>query len=163
MPAPKLSAQNHCFPIPPGYDSLGYCDGACKGNPGPGGWGVAWQHRDSEFATLALGGPNVLTTNNRMELQAAIELIGLTEARERVLVRTDSQYVIKGCTEWRRGWQAKGMRNSKGDAVANPELWEQLWSLVDVRQVRFEWVKGHTGDVGNELADELATLAIRPC
>ena len=99
------------------------------------------------------------TTNNKMELSAAIESLAQTPVGGTVLVRTDSQYVIKGATEWRAGWVRNGMRNSKKEPVANADLWMALWAEVDARKVTFEWVRGHNGDPGNELADKLAVLA----
>lgn len=145
----------------PAVGVLLYCDGACSGNSSvkesPGGWGA-----------LVLDGNQVKaghhgsrqTTNNKMELSAAIEGLRQVPAGTQVLLRTDSQYVIKGCTEWRSGWERKGMKNSKGQEVANQELWHALWAEVDARRVRFEWVKGHNGDPGNELADALANLGV---
>lgn len=143
--------------IPPGIDALVYCDGACSGNgvkeSAPGGWGALVL--EGSQVRGGFGG-SAGTTNNRMELSAAIQALQLLPKGAKALVRTDSQYVIKGCTEWRAGWVRKGMKNSKGEPVANPELWKTLWAEVDARQVKFEWVKGHNGDAGNELADALA-------
>jgi ribonuclease HI len=143
-------------PTPPlGMDHLVYCDGACKGNPGPGGWGVVLISTGEPGAQLGQG-VSAQTTNNKMELTAAIEALKQVPSKESVLVRTDSQYVIKGCTEWRKGWVRNGMRNGKKEPVANSDLWQLLWAEVDARTVKFEWVRGHNGDPGNELADLLA-------
>lgn len=139
----------------PGVQHLIYCDGACKGNPGPGGWGAVVISSDSTGAQLA-NGASPQTTNNKMELTAAIESLKAVPRGHTVTVRTDSQYVIKGCTEWRKGWVRNGMKNSKKEAVANGDLWQLLWAEVDTRTVKFEWVRGHNGDPGNELADALA-------
>ncbi len=137
--------------------SLIYCDGACSGNgvrlEAPGGWGVVVITDQEVYAGF---GGSAHTTNNKMELTAAIEALRSLPKGAKAVLRTDSQYVIKGCTEWRAGWVRKGMKNSKGEAVANPELWTVLWAEVDARRVQFEWVKGHNGDAGNELADALA-------
>lgn len=146
--------------VPAGFDHLAYCDGACSGNgrkgASPGGWGVL---------LLGASGPTQVgfagegdTTNNRMELLAGISGLRATAPGKAVVLRTDSQYVVKGCTEWRTGWQRRGMTNSKGEAVLNPDLWRQLWAEVDARKVKFEWVRGHNGDPGNEIADALAVL-----
>src|SRR5690606_26847283 len=124
----------------------------------PGGWGALVRTADGQQGGF---GGSAHTTNNKMELTAAIEALKSLPVRARVLLRTDSQYVTKGCTEWRAGWVRKGMRNSKGEPVANADLWKQLWAQADARQVKFEWVKGHNGDAGNELADALAVLGAR--
>lgn len=144
----------------PASGVLIYCDGACSGNGtrevSPGGWGVAAISADG---SVRVGhGASAHTTNNKMELTAAIEGLKAQEKGAQVTLRTDSQYVIKGCTEWRAGWQRKGMKNSKGEAVANQDLWALLWAEVDARKVKFEWVKGHNGDAGNEIADMLAVM-----
>lgn len=146
--------------VPAGFDALVYCDGACTGNGkenAPGGWGVALVKAGHPGATVGWGGA-AGTTNNKMELTAAIEALSQMPAGSAIVLRTDSQYVIKGCTEWRAGWVRNGMKNSKKEPVANPEFWSKLWALVDARKVKFEWVKGHNGDNGNELADALAVL-----
>lgn len=148
------------LPQPPaGVQHLVYCDGACSGNGNrevcPGGWGAVLITVGEPGAQLGQGG-KAHTTNNKMELTAAIEALKQVPRSEPVLLRTDSQYVIKGATEWRAGWVKKGMRNSKGEPVANADLWKDLWAEVDARKVKFEWVKGHNGDPGNELADLLA-------
>ncbi len=157
---PSVASHFAAMPaIPAGFDALVYCDGACSGNgvkeTSPGGWGalvLTAQGRHGGYA----GSPH--TTNNKMELTAAIEALKSLPPLAKVVLRSDSQYVIKGCTEWRAGWVRKGMKNSKGEPVANPDLWKELWAQVDARRVKFEWVKGHNGDAGNELADSLAVL-----
>jgi ribonuclease HI len=146
--------------VPDSLDYLAYCDGACSGNPGPGGWGVVLLKRGMDGAYLLHGGDRA-TTNNKMELTAAIETLRLTERGARCLLRTDSQYVIKGCSEWRKGWERNGMRNSKKEPVANAELWETLWAEIDCRRVLYQWVRGHNGDTGNEAADKLAVLGTK--
>lgn len=155
LAVPKKTLTNLGLSVPSGFDCLVSCDGACSGNPGPGGYGIVAQVAGEPGAELKHGSSN-RTTNNIMELTAAIEGLKLTPTGARVLVQTDSQYVIKGCTEWRAGWVRKGMKNSKGEAVANPDFWKALWAEVDKRKVKFQWVKGHNGDPANEMADELA-------
>ncbi|MEO9737669.1 ribonuclease HI [Roseibium sp.] len=129
-----------------------YTDGSCKGNPGPGGWAAILTGRKS-IKTLSAG---VLdTTNNRMELTAAIEgLRGLTRA-SKVLVISDSEYVILGASERLLGWKARGWKN-----VKNVDLWQQLLSEIAKHEVRWKWVRGHAGNEFNELADTLATEAV---
>ena len=128
-------------------------DGACSGNPGPGGWCVIIKKDDkvNEFF-----GGDLETTNNKMELTAVIKgFENLNDASE-VLVKTDSTYVINGITKWLPNWKAKGWINSAKKPVANKDLWEQLESLISNHKVDWLWVKGHSGDDENERADELA-------
>ena len=132
-----------------------YTDGGCRGNPGIGGWGVFIDHDGgSEYNGFAEN-----TTNNQMELTAAI--MGLLHAPSDVdiLLHTDSQYVIKGITEWHKGWIRNNWKNSKGQPVANRELWNQLISFTSPR-VRWQWVKGHNGHPGNEAVDALCNQAM---
>lgn len=129
-----------------------YCDGGCHGNPGPGGWGV-WGHLSQEC--YEKWGGERLTTNNKMELTAAIRALQMTPIQSVVRIRTDSQYVVKGVHEWRAGWEAKAWKG-----VKNLELWQALFIEVDARQVIFEWVRGHSGNPGNEHADRLAQAGI---
>ena len=136
-----------------------YSDGACKGNPGPGGWGV-WLK--SGAVEKELFGGELNTTNNRMELMAVIE--GLTALKRpcQVLLYLDSQYVRLGITQWIHGWKAKGWRTSTKQPVKNVELWQRLDQLVQGggHRIEWRWVKGHSGDPGNERADMLANKGV---
>ncbi|MDF1482555.1 ribonuclease HI [Extensimonas sp. H3M7-6] len=136
-----------------------YTDGACKGNPGPGGWGV-WLRSGSHEKELFGGEPN--TTNNRMELRAVIEALAALKRPCAVTLHLDSQYVRKGITEWLAGWKAKGWRTAAGQPVKNVDLWQQLDALVRERGHRIEWrwVRGHSGHPGNERADALANQGV---
>jgi ribonuclease HI len=136
-----------------------YTDGACKGNPGPGGWG-AWLK--SGATEKELFGGELNTTNNRMELTAVIEGLGALKRPCKVLLYLDSQYVRMGITEWVRGWKARGWRTSTKQPVKNVELWQQLDKLVAEggHQIEWRWVKGHSGDPGNERADMLANKGV---
>ena len=136
---------------------MAYTDGACSGNPGPGGWGV-WLTYGKH--TKALCGGELETTNQRMELQAAIEALKALKKPSEITLVTDSKYVLNGITDWIHGWKKKGWKNSKKEPVANRELWEELDRLNQVHQVDWQWVKGHSGDKGNEKADELARAGI---
>lgn len=132
-----------------------YCDGACKGNPGRGGWGVLLEYNS---ATYEAYGFHPGTTNNRMELIAAIESLKLVEPGEAATVSTDSQYVSKGITEWIVGWKKHNWRTSKKEDVKNADLWKQLDNLASERNITWEWVRGHNGHPGNERADALANI-----
>lgn len=134
-----------------------FTDGACRGNPGPGGWGVLLRYGDHE---RELYGGEAATTNNRMELRAAIE--GLKALREpcEVTLTTDSTYVMKGLTEWLPGWKARGWRTAARKPVKNAELWQALDAEAQRHHVHWEWVKGHSGHEGNERADALANRGI---
>lgn len=136
-----------------------YTDGACKGNPGPGGWG-AWLK--SGATEKELFGGEINTTNNRMELTAVIEGLAALKRPCRVTLYLDSQYVRMGITEWIRGWKAKGWRTSTKQPVKNVELWQKLDKLVAEggHVIEWRWVKGHSGDVGNERADMLANKGV---
>jgi ribonuclease HI len=136
-----------------------YTDGACKGNPGPGGWG-AWLK--SGATEKELFGGELNTTNNRMELKAVIEGLRALKRPCKVVLYLDSQYVRMGITEWIRGWKAKGWRTSTKQPVKNVELWQELDKLVAEggHQIEWRWVKGHSGDVGNERADMLANKGV---
>lgn len=136
---------------------IAYTDGACSGNPGPGGWGV-WLRSGGHEKEL-FGGEK-MTTNQRMELQAAIEALKALKKTSTVTIVTDSKYVLTGITEWIHNWKKKGWKNSKKEAVANRELWEELDKLNANHQVTWQWVKGHSGDEGNDRADELARAGI---
>lgn len=134
-----------------------YTDGACRGNPGPGGWG-ALLTCDGRERELYGGEPS--TTNNRMELTAAIEgLRALRDACE-VDLATDSTYVMKGMTEWLANWQRRGWKTAAGKPVANAELWRALVEAATPHRVTWRWVRGHSGDPGNERADALANRGI---
>jgi len=134
-----------------------YTDGACSGNPGPGGWGAVLLFGDHR---RELSGGDRDTTNNRMELQAVIEGIGALKRRVPVTVYTDSVYVMKGMTEWIGSWKARGWRTASRQPVKNEDLWRQLDAALSEHDVQWQWVKGHSGDPENERADELARQAI---
>lgn len=134
-----------------------YTDGACRGNPGPGGWGALLLYEGKE---RELFGGERETTNNRMELQAAIEALkALTEPCE-VVLTTDSVYVKNGITSWLDGWKAKGWKTASRKPVKNVDLWQLLDEQNQRHNVRWEWVKGHSGHPGNERADQLANRGI---
>ncbi len=134
-----------------------YTDGACRGNPGPGGWGVLI-YRGQDKQTLYGGEPD--TTNNRMELQAAIAALQHLPSSSVVKLVTDSNYVKNGVTQWVNQWKRNGWRTSQKKAVKNQDLWQKLDELASLHQVEWVWVKGHSGDSGNEMADALANRAI---
>ncbi|WP_133140207.1 ribonuclease HI [Legionella genomosp. 1] len=134
-----------------------FTDGACKGNPGPGGWGALLRYKGQE---KKIYGGEAHTTNNRMELMAAIQALTLLNRPCQVELYTDSQYVRQGMTGWLFQWKKNGWKNSKKEAVKNADLWQQLDALAQKHQINWHWVKGHSGHVENELADELANLAI---
>ncbi len=130
-----------------------YTDGACKGNPGRGGWG-AWMRAGAHEKEL--WGGEALTTNNRMELTAVIESLATLKRRCSVAIYTDSEYVKNGITTWIHSWKRRGWRTADGKPVKNVELWTRLDELVSAHEVSWHWVKGHAGDPGNERADALA-------
>lgn len=130
-----------------------YTDGACKGNPGPGGWG-AWLRAGAHEKELWGGEP--LTTNNRMELTAVIEALSALKSHSRVAIHTDSEYVKNGITTWIHGWKARGWTTSDRKPVKNVDLWQKLDALSRQHQVSWHWVRGHNGHPGNERADSLA-------
>lgn len=134
-----------------------YVDGACRGNPGPGGWGVI-MHYDDQEKTLSGAEPD--TTNNRMELKAAIMGLKALKKPCQIDMVTDSQYVRNGITQWLANWKKNGWRTSDKKAVKNKDLWQALDELAVRHQVIWHWVKGHSGHPENERADELATHAI---
>lgn len=134
-----------------------YCDGACRGNPGPGGWGALLRSGSHE-KRLYGGAPQ--TTNNRMELQGAIEGLAALRKDCTVTVWTDSEYVKKGMTEWLEGWKARGWKTSARQPVKNADLWQRLEAETLRHQVEWRWVKGHAGHEGNEIADQLANQGI---
>lgn len=134
-----------------------YTDGACSGNPGPGGWGALLLFGDHR-RELSGGEPD--TTNNRMELRAVIEGVKALKRRMPVTIYTDSTYVMKGMTEWIEGWKAKGWKTAARKPVKNEDLWRELDDTLAGHDVEWRWVKGHSGDPGNEAADALARGAI---
>lgn len=134
-----------------------FTDGACKGNPGPGGWGallIAGGHRKELF------GGELNTTNNRMELKAVIEALSALKRPCEIVLHTDSQYVQKGISEWIHGWKARGWRTAAKAPVKNVDLWQALDAAQARHQIQWRWVKGHAGHDGNERADALANLGV---
>ncbi len=135
-----------------------YTDGACRGNPGPGGWGAVLRYGDKE---KRLYGGESETTNNRMELIAVIRALEcLKNNKRRIRITTDSKYVLQGMTEWIEGWKAKGWRTASKKPVMNADLWQALDKLVREYDIDWHWVKGHSGHPENDLADELANRGI---
>jgi ribonuclease HI len=133
-----------------------HTDGACSGNPGPGGWGALLLYGTTE---KELSGGESLTTNNRMELMAAICALESLKKPCRIVLYTDSQYVQKGITEWLPGWIRKGWKNSKGEQVKNQDLWQRLQEASSSHRIEWKWVKGHAGHAENERVDALARRA----
>ncbi len=134
-----------------------FTDGACRGNPGPGGWGAILRHEQRE---KELYGGERATTNNRMELTAAIRALEALTERCRVEITTDSVYVKDGITKWLDGWRARGWRTAKNKPVKNQDLWMRLAELVEGHDVHWHWVKGHAGHPENERADALANKGL---
>jgi len=134
-----------------------YTDGACKGNPGPGGWGALLVVGGNE---KELFGGEANTTNNRMELMAVIQALSALKRPCDVIVHTDSQYVLKGITEWLAGWKAKGWKTAAKAPVKNVDLWQALDAATQQHQIEWRWVKGHSGHAGNERADQLANRGV---
>ena len=134
-----------------------YTDGACKGNPGPGGWGalmIAGEHRKEIF------GGERNTTNNRMELKAVIEALTALKRPCEVVIHTDSQYVQKGISEWIHNWKLRGWKTAAKEPVKNADLWQALDAAQSLHKVEWRWVKGHAGHDGNERADQLANQGV---
>jgi len=136
-----------------------YTDGACSGNPGPGGWGAVILDQDDKQKNIS--GSEKNTTNNRMELLAAIMSLKKIKTNSEVVIFTDSTYVKNGITEWMKNWKKNGWKNSSKKPVKNKDLWEKLDKLCEVHSVSWKWVKGHSTNELNNLADELATKAIK--
>lgn len=134
-----------------------YTDGACKGNPGPGGWGVRLEYRNKE-KELCGGEPQ--TTNNRMELMAAIQALEILTKPCHIRLHTDSKYVLQGITEWMSNWKKRAWKTAANTPVKNEDLWRRLDAAIQLHCIDWVWVKGHAGDVGNERADQLANLGI---
>ena len=134
-----------------------YTDGACRGNPGPGGWGVVLRSGKHE-KELYGGEPN--TTNNRMEMTAVVNALAALKNPSDVTLTTDSQYVRKGITEWIHNWKKNGWKTSAKQAVKNADLWQQIDALTSEHSIRWEWVKGHSGHPENERVDALANRGI---
>lgn len=141
-----------------------YTDGACSGNPGPGGWGVYWVRPDGQ--EVEFGGAKSLTTNNEMELTAVVEALGRLETEDgEIEIHTDSQYVQKGMNEWIEKWERNGWKNAERKPVANVVLWQKLLELSrargdGARRAQFFWVRGHAGHEGNERADQIARRSL---
>ncbi len=134
-----------------------YTDGACRGNPGPGGWGALLR---CENYKKEIKGSSQLTTNNIMELTAVIESLKLIKNTSKIIITTDSKYVKNGINDWIHNWKLKGWKTANKKPVKNKELWQELDSLTNKHQIDWKWVRGHTGHAGNERADKLANDAI---
>ncbi len=131
-----------------------YTDGSSRGNPGPGGWGAVVITEDKVWE---MGGRDQMTTNNKMELTAAIEALKALDGQESITIYSDSEYVIKGITLWIHGWQKKNWKNSQKKAVLNQELWEKLLEVTENKEISWKHVRGHADTPGNERCDEIAT------
>ena len=176
-PSPPISRAASCAPLAASVGARGpgagrmpamteevstevtiYTDGACKGNPGPGGWGAWLKSGEHE---KELWGGEALTTNNRMELTAVIKGLSVLTRRCTVAIYTDSEYVRNGIMTWIHGWKKRGWKTADGKPVKNVELWQQLEGLANAHDVQWHWVKGHAGDPGNERADMLANKGVQ--
>jgi len=134
-----------------------YTDGACRGNPGPGGWGallIAGKHQKT------MHGGEADTTNNRMELTAAIEALNALKGHSNVILHTDSKYVMDGINDWMPNWKKRGWKTAAKKSVKNKDLWQALDEAVSRHDIDWRWVKGHDGNPGNEMADELANRGV---
>ncbi len=134
-----------------------HTDGACRGNPGPGGWGASLEYGDNQ---RHLYGGELKTTNNRMELTAVIKALEALKFNCQIELYTDSKYVLQGITEWMTSWKARNWRTANKKPVQNVDLWQELDVLVSEHDINWHWVKGHSGHPGNELADQLANKGI---
>ena len=134
-----------------------YTDGACKGNPGVGGWGVYLRYKGQEKEVY---GGDKSTTNNQMELMAAIMALESLKRPCQIRLYTDSKYVLQGNTEWMTNWKARGWKTASRQPVKNVELWRRLDAAIQIHQIEWVWIKGHSGDPGNERADRLANLGV---
>jgi ribonuclease HI len=134
-----------------------YTDGACRGNPGPGGWGAVLYYKG---ASRELSGGEAQTTNNRMELMAAIQALETLTRACKILLHTDSLYVLKGITVWMPDWKRRGWKTAAGKPVKNEDLWRRLDAAIARHDIQWQWVKGHSGEAGNEQADKLANSGI---
>lgn len=145
-------------------DLYAYTDGACSGNPGPGGWGVLMRAMDGDriVRERELNGGEAQTTNNRMELMAAISALEALKKPSKLTIVTDSNYVKDGITKWIHGWKKNGWRNAAKKPVKNAELWQRLNEATRRHDITWEWIRGHTGHPENERADELARMGMAP-
>jgi ribonuclease HI len=145
-------------------DLVAHTDGACSGNPGPGGWGVLLQAKDGDTVVKerTLSGGEAATTNNRMELMAAIMALETLERASKLIIVTDSAYVKNGVTGWIHGWKRNGWRTANKKPVKNVELWQRLDEAARRHDVEWRWIKGHAGHEENERADELAREGMAP-
>jgi ribonuclease HI len=135
-----------------------FCDGSCLGNPGPGGWGAVIRYSGRE---IELSGGRKSTTNNEMELTAVIESLKALPSTARVTVTTDSQYVVKGATEWMRNWIKNGWKTASKKPVKNRRLWQEIDALAGKHSIKWEWIRGHAGHPENERSDDLALKAAK--
>jgi len=135
-----------------------YTDGACSGNPGPGGWGAVLKYMEH---TKEISGGEAQTTNNRMELTAVIEALKLVNEKSSIMITTDSVYVKNGITQWIKNWLANNWKTSSKKEVKNRDLWESLYELSRVHEIEWVWVKGHSGHPENERCDRLATDQVK--
>jgi ribonuclease HI len=135
-----------------------WTDGACSGNPGPGGWGAVLIYKDNE---KLMSGGEAATTNNRMELMGAIAALEALKKPSNVRLHTDSKYVQNGITAWIKNWKKRGWKTADNKPVANVDLWQRLEAACETHEIDWRWVKGHDGDENNERADELAREAIK--